>query len=176
VAQWVRSLDLASLLPIQHGFAPGFVNNKKGCTRLAVDLKTKMGICCLSVQHVDRLVGNLDNVSWVEWLFMWASTKKPTKHVGLVQSGYHLIECKLFSPWYIKCTHTKKLSTPMFFWNDVIQQVSRDWNSRQRLLFYTRRRRRLLTRSHERNAYMVTCWDITLAIRNYKKNVNLVNI
>jgi hypothetical protein len=38
VAQWVRSLDLTthtSLSPIQHGFAPGFVNYKKGCTRLA---------------------------------------------------------------------------------------------------------------------------------------------
>jgi hypothetical protein len=37
VAQWVRSLDLTthtSLSPIQHGFAPGFVNYKKGCTRL----------------------------------------------------------------------------------------------------------------------------------------------
>ena len=38
VAQWVRSLDLTthtSLSPIRHGFAPGFVNYKKGCTRLA---------------------------------------------------------------------------------------------------------------------------------------------
>ena len=52
-AQWVRSLDLAlsynlqavvgsntlvqltSLSPIRRGFAPGFVNYKKGCTRLA---------------------------------------------------------------------------------------------------------------------------------------------
>ena len=37
VAQWVRSLDLAthtSLSPIRRGFAPGFVNYKKGCTRL----------------------------------------------------------------------------------------------------------------------------------------------
>ena len=33
VAQWVRSLDLTthtSLSPIRHGFAPGFVNYKKG--------------------------------------------------------------------------------------------------------------------------------------------------
>ena len=33
VAQWVRSLDLTthtSLSPIRRGFAPGFVNNKKG--------------------------------------------------------------------------------------------------------------------------------------------------
>jgi hypothetical protein len=38
VAQWVRSLDLTahiSLLPIRRGFAPSFVNYKKGCTRLA---------------------------------------------------------------------------------------------------------------------------------------------
>jgi hypothetical protein len=38
VAQWVRSLDLTthtSLSPIRRGFAPGFVNYKKGCTRLA---------------------------------------------------------------------------------------------------------------------------------------------
>jgi hypothetical protein len=38
VAQWVRSLDLAahtSLSPIRRGFAPSFVNYKKGCTRLA---------------------------------------------------------------------------------------------------------------------------------------------
>ena len=38
VAQWVRSLDLAtqtSLSPIRRGFAPGFVNYKQGCTRLA---------------------------------------------------------------------------------------------------------------------------------------------
>jgi len=38
VAQWVRSLDLAthtSLSPIRCGFAPGFVNYKKGCIRLA---------------------------------------------------------------------------------------------------------------------------------------------
>jgi hypothetical protein len=38
VAQWIRSLDLTthtSLSPIQHGFAPGFVNYKKACTRLA---------------------------------------------------------------------------------------------------------------------------------------------
>ena len=37
MAQWVRSLDLTthiSLSPIWHGFAPGFVNYKKGCTRL----------------------------------------------------------------------------------------------------------------------------------------------
>ena len=36
--QWVRSLDLTthtSLSPIRLGFAPGFVNYKKGCTRLA---------------------------------------------------------------------------------------------------------------------------------------------
>ena len=38
VAQWVRSLDLTthtSLSPIRRGFAPSFVNYKKGCTRLA---------------------------------------------------------------------------------------------------------------------------------------------
>ena len=39
VAQWVRSLDYltthTSLSPIRRGFAPGFVNYKKGCTRLA---------------------------------------------------------------------------------------------------------------------------------------------
>jgi hypothetical protein len=37
VAQWVRLLDLTthtSLSPIRHGFAPDFVNYKKGCTRL----------------------------------------------------------------------------------------------------------------------------------------------
>jgi hypothetical protein len=39
MAQWVRSLDLTahtSLSPIRRGFAPSFVNYKKGCTRLAV--------------------------------------------------------------------------------------------------------------------------------------------
>jgi len=38
VAQWVRSFDLTahiSLSPILCGFAPSFVNYKKGCTRLA---------------------------------------------------------------------------------------------------------------------------------------------
>jgi hypothetical protein len=39
VAQWVRYLDYLtthiSLSQIWHGFAPGFVNYKKGCTRLA---------------------------------------------------------------------------------------------------------------------------------------------
>ena len=38
VTQCVRSLDLTthtSLSSIPHGFAPGFVNYKKGCTRLA---------------------------------------------------------------------------------------------------------------------------------------------
>jgi hypothetical protein len=38
VAQWVRSLDLTThtiLSPIRRGFAPCFVNYKKGCTRLA---------------------------------------------------------------------------------------------------------------------------------------------
>ena len=38
MAQWVRSLDLTthtSLSPIRRGFKPGFVNYKKGCTRLA---------------------------------------------------------------------------------------------------------------------------------------------
>ena len=38
VAQSVRSLDLTahiSLSPIRRGFAPSFVNYKKGCTRLA---------------------------------------------------------------------------------------------------------------------------------------------
>jgi len=38
VAQWVRLQDLAvhtSLSPIRRGFAPSFVNYKKGCTRLA---------------------------------------------------------------------------------------------------------------------------------------------
>ena len=38
VAQWLRSLDLTthtSLSPIRRGFAPGFVNYKKWCTRLA---------------------------------------------------------------------------------------------------------------------------------------------
>ena len=38
VVQWGRSLDLTtrtSLSPIRRGFTPGFVNYKKGCTRLA---------------------------------------------------------------------------------------------------------------------------------------------
>ena len=37
VAQWVRSMDTthSSLSPIRRGFAPGFVNYNKGCTRLA---------------------------------------------------------------------------------------------------------------------------------------------
>ena len=39
MAQWVRSLDYltthTSLSPIRRGFTPGFVNYKKGCTRLA---------------------------------------------------------------------------------------------------------------------------------------------
>ena len=38
VAQWVRSLDITahtSLSPIRRRFAPGFVNYKKGCTRIA---------------------------------------------------------------------------------------------------------------------------------------------
>ena len=39
VAQWVRYLDYltthTSLSPIRCGFAPGFVNYEKGCTRLA---------------------------------------------------------------------------------------------------------------------------------------------
>jgi hypothetical protein len=38
VVQWVRSLDPrthTSLSPILRGFAPGIVNDKKGCTRLA---------------------------------------------------------------------------------------------------------------------------------------------
>jgi hypothetical protein len=38
VAQLVRTLDLTAhtnLSPIRHGFAPSFVNYKKGCTRLA---------------------------------------------------------------------------------------------------------------------------------------------
>jgi hypothetical protein len=38
VAQWVRSLNLTvhtSISPIRRGFAPSFVNYKKGCTRLA---------------------------------------------------------------------------------------------------------------------------------------------
>ena len=37
VAQWIRSLDLTAhtiLSPIWRGFAPSFVNYKKGCTRL----------------------------------------------------------------------------------------------------------------------------------------------
>jgi len=47
VAQWVRSLDLTthtSLSPIRRGFAPGLVNYKKGCTRLAAasDKKKKV--------------------------------------------------------------------------------------------------------------------------------------
>ena len=44
VTQWVRSLDLTthkSLSPIRRGFAPGFVNYKKGCTRLTI-LRQKM--------------------------------------------------------------------------------------------------------------------------------------
>ena len=39
MAQWVRLLDYltthTSLSPIRRGFAPSFVNYKKGCTRLA---------------------------------------------------------------------------------------------------------------------------------------------
>ena len=38
VAQWVRSLNLTahtSLSPIRRGFAPSFLNDKKGCTQLA---------------------------------------------------------------------------------------------------------------------------------------------
>ena len=37
VAQWIKSLDLTthtSLSPIRRGFVPGFVNYKRGCTRL----------------------------------------------------------------------------------------------------------------------------------------------
>ena len=40
VVQWVRSLDLtthSNLSPIRRGFGPGFVNYKKGCTRLAAE-------------------------------------------------------------------------------------------------------------------------------------------
>ena len=39
VAQWLRQLDYlatqTSLSPIRRGFAPGFLNYKRGCTRLA---------------------------------------------------------------------------------------------------------------------------------------------
>ena len=40
MAQWVKSLDLTthtSLSPIWRGFAPGFVNYNKGCTRIAAE-------------------------------------------------------------------------------------------------------------------------------------------
>ena len=35
VVQWVRALTPTSPSPVRRGFAPGFVNYKNGCTRLA---------------------------------------------------------------------------------------------------------------------------------------------
>jgi hypothetical protein len=62
----------------------------------------KIGICCFTTKHAalkrkskDWLAWNEDNVSKRGdmsirgLLFQWASTKNPTKHVGLVQSGPH---------------------------------------------------------------------------------------
>ena len=49
VAQWVRSLDLTahtSLSPIRRGFAPSFVNYKKGCTRLAAASDKSLRVAC----------------------------------------------------------------------------------------------------------------------------------
>ena len=65
--------------------------------------------CVNIIKSKDLLAWNEDNMS--EWsdvstcglLFQWPSTiKNSTKHFGLVQGGhhYHLIECKLFLPWY----------------------------------------------------------------------------
>jgi hypothetical protein len=61
VAQWVRSLDLTthtSLSPIRRGFAPGFVNYKKGCTRLAAAVQV---ITC-----------------WIDWLIFGVLTPLST--------------------------------------------------------------------------------------------------
>jgi len=33
---------------------------------------------------------------------MVVSVKDPTKHVGVVQRGHHLIECNLFSRWHCR--------------------------------------------------------------------------
>ena len=47
LAQWVRSLDLTAhtiLSPIRRGFAPSFVNYKKGCTWLAAANIAESGV------------------------------------------------------------------------------------------------------------------------------------
>ena len=53
-------------------------------------------------QNQDATVSKWINMSTRGLLFQWASTKNPTKRVGLVQSGnqYYIIECSLFWPWY----------------------------------------------------------------------------
>ena len=81
---------------VDHGFEP-----RSGQTK-----DYKIGICCFSAKHAalrreskDLLTRNQE-VS-CRLLFQWTSTKNPTKRGGLVQSGHHhLIEWKLFSPWY----------------------------------------------------------------------------
>ena len=92
VAQWVRSLDLpvtahTSLSLIQRGFVPGFINYKKGCTRLAAS---------------DQVYKLLSQGRWFSLGTPTSSTTKTGRH-DIAESGvkHQKFKFKLHVPYYI---------------------------------------------------------------------------
>ena len=111
VAQWVRSLDLTthtSLSPIRRGFAPSFVNYKKGCTRLASDK-----VCQLLVHGRWFSPGTSTTKNWLPW-YSW----------NIVESGIKTpkINQSLFNNIYI---------FPIY----ITYQVATVWNSSTTMTF-----------------------------------------
>jgi hypothetical protein len=94
VAQWVRSLDLTahtSLSPIRHGFVPGFVNYKKGCTRLAA--------------ASDKAYQLLAHGQWFSPGTPTSSTTKTGRH-DIAENGVkHQKSNHLSDPWPLCLSH-----------------------------------------------------------------------
>ena len=103
VAQWVTSLDLtthASPSPIRRGFAPGFVNYKKGCTRLAA-----------TSDKVYQLLAH------GRWFSPASSTTKTGRH--------DIAEILL----KVALKHQKSINLMVLFWGERRQKLTIVWSS-----------------------------------------------
>ena len=94
-------IDMLALSAVDHRLKPQLNQTKD----------FNIGISCFSAKHAalrskskemlarnkDNDVSEWSNMSTCGLSFPWASTKHPTSHAGLVQSGhYHLTETQLF--------------------------------------------------------------------------------
>jgi len=100
VAQWVRSLDLTthtSLSPIQRGFAPGFVNYNKGCTRLTVASDKVYQL----LAHGRWYSGFLHHWNWSPW-YSWNIVESGVKTPKIIKKS-----SKKFSHFISNISHSK---------------------------------------------------------------------